>query len=85
MTTPHKLTGSLLITNVSKLLNSVTKLVTVHRIFQVDLSDVTHIDSAGVAFLVELKNIAQQKKCKLTFINLPAPVNKFCQLYQITL
>ena len=81
----HKLSGQLLISNVNQQLGQLTKLIAECNGLKIDLSGITNIDSAGVAFLLELKSVARQKKCKLSFINLPELVDKFCQLYQVTL
>ena len=82
---PHKLSGQLLISNVNQQLSLLTKLITTNNAIKIDLSGINNIDSAGVAFLLELKSVARQNNCTLNFVNLPDAVDKFCQLYQVTL
>ena len=81
----HKLQHSILTTNIAKLLPALKRLIFANKILALDLSDVINIDSAGIAFLIELKNIATNKACSLTFINPSTQINNLCQLYKITL
>lgn len=71
--------------NVNSLIKPLLKLIAINSQLKIDLANITTIDSAGVAFLVELKSAAKQKNCELQFVNLPESVNKFCQLYQVTI
>lgn len=61
------------------------KLVQELQELTLDLSGVTKIDSAGIACLIELKNIAKQTNCNLMIINKPPIVQNLCELYKITL
>ncbi len=81
----YKLKSSLLINDVTKLLRQFSKLITSESSITIDLSDVSRIDSAGLAFLIELKTNCTHNSCKISFINLSEPVINFCKLYQITL
>ena len=83
--TIYKLNSSLLLNNVSKLLIQFNKSIKPGKSLQFDLGHITHIDSAGIAFLLELKSICKQKNCQISFINLSTVVSNFCQLYQVTL
>ena len=81
----YKLTSALLIKNVNQLLGEFTKRIQKDGSICIDLTDVTNIDSAGVAFLVELKALARLKNCQISFINIPTPVANFANLYQLNL
>jgi anti-anti-sigma factor len=48
-----------------------------------NLQNISSIDSAGFAYLLEIKKICARKNSKLQFINVHPAVMKFCQLYQI--
>lgn len=80
-----KLHDALVISTVSNLLNPLSKQIISAEELDIDLSIVKNIDSAGIAFLLELKSKAKQEKCKISFTNIPYVVNRLCQLYQITL
>ena len=75
----------LLITTVAALLKQTLKHIASSSKLDIDLSNVPDIDSAGIAFLLELKAIAKQKNCHLIFSNTPTNIDKLCQLYQVTL
>jgi ABC-type transporter Mla MlaB component len=81
----YKLKNSLLINNVTKLLRQFNKHINSGGSITLDLSDVSNIDSAGLAFLIELKTNCIHNNCKINFINLSEPIINFCKLYQITL
>jgi ABC-type transporter Mla MlaB component len=81
----YKLGSSLLINNVHQLLNQFSRKIMPGKLLRIDLADVCNIDSAGLAFLVELKVCARKKNSTIEFINLSEPVTRFCQLYQLTL
>ena len=80
----HKLKSSLLINDVSSLLKEFETYIIPSNIVTIDLGDVSNIDSAGVAFLVELKVSGRQQNCQISFVNISKPVINFCQLYQLT-
>lgn len=80
-----KLQAPLIITNVSALLKQITKQIKPQSTLDINLSEVPNIDSAGIAFLLQLKSIAVDKNCHLSFSNAPDYISRFCQLYQVTL
>ena len=81
----HKLQHSLIASNIAIQLPPLKRLVLANLNLTFDLSNVTNIDSAGIAFLVELKNIAKINKCNLVFTNPSTQINHLCQLYKISL
>lgn len=83
--TEFKLEDRLLIDNINRLLKSLTKLINTSSMLNIDLSAVVNVDSAGIAFLLEAKAIAKQRKCQVHFSHIPEVVDKFCQLYRVTL
>ncbi|RUO62457.1 STAS domain-containing protein [Pseudidiomarina insulisalsae] len=48
---------------------------------QVDLSEVEHVDSAGVAMLLQLKKYLMQKDCELTILN---PSQQFKAIVEVS-
>lgn len=54
-------------------------------IINYDLSHVNEIDTAGVAFLLELKIIANQNKTQIEFSNAPTHLFELSKLYKIAL
>lgn len=81
----YKLTSSLLISNANQLLEEYTKYIQKDGSIILDLADASNIDSAGIAFLVELKALSKERNCKISFINISAPVVTFAKLYQLNL
>ena len=49
----------------------------------VDLSEIDKIDSAGIAFLLELKQQAQKVGLKIDFQGSPSALNKLKSLYNL--
>ena len=85
MTRTHKLHRSILATNIATQLPVLKRLIFANSQLIFDLSDVNNIDSAGIAFLIDLKNIAANKACSLEFTNPSTQIINLCQLYKITL
>lgn len=81
----HKLKSPLIISTVGLLYKSTVKIVTKSKALDIDLSGVKNIDSAGVAFLLDLKSIAKNTSCTLSFSNTPNIIERFCQLYKVSL
>ncbi len=81
----YKLTSALLINNVTKLLRQFNKDIKSESSITLDLSNVSNIDSAGLAFLIELKANCMHNNCKINFLSPSEPIINFCKLYQITL
>ncbi len=75
----------LTITTVGALYKTILDVLTKSRALTINLGLINKIDSAGIAFLLELKSVAKQKHYKLEFINISDSVQNFCQLYQISL
>ena len=81
----YTMNDQLLISSVTDLLRDVGKLVGKSSVISIDLCKVSEIDSAGIAFLIELKSLAKQKNCRLIFLNVPSIVTRLCELYQVTI
>ncbi|MFN8769880.1 MAG: lipid asymmetry maintenance protein MlaB [Neisseriaceae bacterium] len=64
--------------NVSLVLDKTDNLV-------IDLSNISSIDSAGIALLIELKNIAKQKNKQLFYNNPTEDITRLCKLYRVTI
>lgn len=75
----------LMVDNITEQTNILYKLLQPHVILEIDLSNIQHIDSAGVAFLLELKSIARKKSCSIKFTHTPNNIEHLCQLYNINL
>lgn len=80
----YALTAPLTSKTVSNQFKQLAKLIATSSTLMLDLSEVANIDSAGLALLVELKNLAQGKQCKLSF-HKSEIVERLCQLYKIIL
>ena len=78
-------TTTLTVDNITEHLNTLVELLKTHSTIEINLSGIKHIDSAGVAFLLELNTIAKQKSCSIKFIEIPNTVEHLCQLYNIQL
>ncbi|MFN7095239.1 MAG: lipid asymmetry maintenance protein MlaB, partial [Burkholderiales bacterium] len=59
----YKLTGTLVIETVNRQLATLAKLIGSSKQVQLDLAEIRIIDSAGVALLIEIKQLAQHKQC----------------------
>jgi len=81
----HKLKSPLIISTVGNLHKPTLKIITKSKTLDIDLSGVKNIDSAGVAFLLDLKSIAKNASCALSFSNTPDIIERFCQLYKVSL
>ncbi len=81
----YKLPNSLLVSNVTQLLSEFNKHIDSKALVTIDLSNISNIDSAGLAFLIELKTNCIHNNYKINFTNPSEPVINFCKLYQITL
>ena len=85
MLAKHRLTSPLTILTVGKLHKPTVKIIAKSKILDIDLSEVKNIDSAGVAFLLDLKSIAKSTNSTLSFSNTPDIIERFCQLYKVSL
>jgi len=81
----HKINEPLLIDNIALLLQQLVKLINHTKEITIDLSGVNAVDSAGIAFLLELKNIARIQSSALTFTNITEEISNLCQLYKVKL
>ncbi|MCE2706146.1 MAG: STAS domain-containing protein [Proteobacteria bacterium] len=81
----YQMSSKLLINNISKELNTLSDLIIKNDSLQINLEHVDHIDSAGIALFIELKQIAQTHGKNISFINLTSSITKLCQLYQVNL
>jgi len=73
-------TGKLTQESVMKLLACVDKLLPAAATLKVNLAQVTHCDSASLAFLIQLLRKAKKMHTKLTFIEMP---NQMQQLSKV--
>ena len=53
-----------------KIKNELKEIVKPHREISLDIKGVKNIDMAGLKILFELKTIAENKKCKVRYINM---------------
>lgn len=81
----YKLGAKLLIENSKEQLSKLSQLVSKEKQLQLNLSNITSIDSAGIALLIEIKQLARKNNCALTYTYPTALIENLCQLYKITL
>lgn len=74
------LAGVLDMTSVPTLCDAARKLVDAPEVL-VDLCDVTRMDSAGLALLVDWQGQARGRRTKLRFRNLPAGIAAIAEVY----
>ena len=77
---PHNLGKN----NVMDYLEQIQQQLTTASQLEVDCHQVTQIDSAGIALLIELTNLAKTK-AQLKLTNLSPSILNMCALYQIKL
>lgn len=77
---PKSLGQKLLISTITSSFNKIKPMLTLPGKLSFDLSQITDVDSAGIAFLIELKATG-----KVTFTNPSTQINNLCQLYKVTL
>jgi phospholipid transport system transporter-binding protein len=75
-----RLAGVLDMTSVPTLRDLADTLVDAPEVF-VDLCDVTRMDSAGLALLVDWQGQARRRRTKLRFRNLPAGIAAIAEVY----
>jgi len=75
-----RLAGVLDMTSVPTLLDLADTLVDAPEVL-VDLCDVTRMDSAGLALLVDWQGLARRRRTKLRFRNLPAGIAAIAEVY----
>jgi len=75
-----RLAGVLDMTSVPTLLDLADTLVDAPEVL-VDLCDVTRMDSAGLALLVDWQGQARRRRTKLRFRNLPAGIAAIAEVY----
>ncbi len=81
----HKLPAIITLNHIASQLPSLKKLLKKDVLVEFDLSEVKHIDSAGIAMLLELRNIAFQLQCQLKFINSNNVIERLSKLYKVEL
>ena len=79
------LTTPLVTSTVTQQLKILTKLISPAKKLVLDLSELSDIDSSGIAMLLTLQEIAKQQKCNLTLSNLSPFTSRLCDLYKINL
>jgi len=77
----YKLPETIVVTQVTQILNQLKQQIRNDEELTLDLSAVTTIDSAGIAFLVYLK----AKYQNINFLYITTQINNLCQLYKIKL
>ncbi|MCX8514968.1 MAG: hypothetical protein RL017_236 [Pseudomonadota bacterium] len=76
----------LLISNVNQLyIDYSKKFILPNTTVAINLAQIKSIDSAGLALLINLKSLAKQRACNLSYYAASTEVSKFCQLYSIDL
>jgi ABC-type transporter Mla MlaB component len=78
-------TTKLTLDNISEQINAVSELLLPRTELEINLSNIQRIDSAGVAFLLEIKKIASTKSCKVKLTSIPSIISHLCHLYDINL
>jgi len=63
--------------------DTVIDLLQQHKQLQINLDNIVQIDSAGIALLVELKNIAHAMHGQITYLGATNDILKLCSLYDI--
>lgn len=82
---------SLTIANVATILKqfkdslNCAKSQTANTLINIDLGQIQQIDSAGIALLLELKNLANKANYSVEFTNLPDNIVNWCNLYRVVL
>lgn len=79
----YKLNPRLVVDTVPEELETVSKLLTMNEPLNIDLSNITYVDSSGVALLIEIKNRARSRNINLSFSNVTGEIERLCKLYQI--
>lgn len=77
--------GSLIYENIENKIEYFTHLVTNNKEILFDLAKLETIDTAGLALLIELKNLAKSCNHKLGFENGGNQIITLCQLYKVNL
>lgn len=77
--------GNLIYENVEAQFDCFASLITNNKEVSFDLSKLETIDTAGLALLIELKNLAKSCNHKLSFENSGNQIITLCQLYKINL
>ncbi len=75
-----ELIGSLNSTAVSALKNKIQRKITKHREITLNLSKITDIDTAGLAWLLFILEQANKSGCQLSFAHLPEDLLKLAKL-----
>jgi len=75
------LVGKLSQTTVTSLLPIKKRLRTYNSGLTIDLSKVTKVDSAGLAYLIELKQYCENSSIEVHFINVTNALTKLIALY----
>lgn len=81
----HTFQNKLLINTVMPELNQASMLLNNVDNLHIDLNNITHIDSAGIALLIELKSIAKQQNKQLFYDNPTPDILRLCKLYQVNI
>ena len=86
MTVKYIIQSQLLYGNIRKELSKIKHFIKTQKTpFVVDLSDVNQIDTVGIAFLVELKNISSRLKSSISYIGITSNISNLLDLYDINI
>ena len=77
------LKNPLTINTINAQLIYLTNIIKHNTELQLNLSEITNIDSSGIALLIELKQVAVQSHCVLLFQNTTEAVQRLLTLYKI--
>lgn len=75
-----KVTGPMVFATAGELLESSRKLFASQTSLRVDLSDVTHVDSAALALLIEWLRRARQQQCSVHIEHVPKKLLSIARL-----
>ncbi len=78
------LTGELIRQNITKLDSKPWGALFANDCAKVDLAQVSKVDSAGLAWLLYLVEIAGAESCQLSFTQLPSKLHKLIELSGVT-
>lgn len=78
-----RVAGPLDFNTAGKVLSAVDSLIRQHAALEIDLSDVTECNSAGLALLIEWLSIARSEKHSVTFNHIPDSLRQLAGVCQV--
>ena len=78
-------TTHLTVDHITRVMKVVRGLFLSNSNIAINLSNIQKIDSAGVALLIELENMANKNNATIKFTNIPKIISQLCHLYGVKL